>query len=260
MLIFAGVFGDPSRERRVERVRHHQKEDQVETRLGLEETIAGRGPWGRVRIARSSGSGSDASPVPAALTFDDGPDPLWTPRILDALRRAEARATFFVIASLALRYPHIVCDVLEAGHAVEFHCVEHVRHTHRSRREVEADTREGLGVLRSLGVVPRLWRPPWGILAPWTEEVADRFGLRLALWNIDTHDWRGDAAPEMLRRAEPFLGPDSVLLMHDGIGPGSRRTGCEETVALVEDLVARLRSIGCEPGLLTPAERRGVGA
>ncbi len=191
-----------------------------------------------------------ATPQPA-LTFDDGPDPLWTPQVLDALYRADVHATFFVIAPLALKYPRIVSAMLEAGHGVEFHCVEHVRHTHRSRREIEADTHEGLSILRSLGVEPRLWRPPWGILAPWTREAAEDFGLLLAPWSIDTHDWRGDEAPEMLRRAEPLLGPGSVVLMHDALGPGARRGGCEETVALVEILVARLRSMGCEPAPLS---------
>lgn len=164
-----------------------------------------------------------------------------------------------MVAPLALKYPHIVSATLEAGHGVEFHCTEHVRHTHRSRREVEADTREGLGILRSLGVEPRLWRPPWGILAPWTKDVADSFGLRLAPWSVDTHDWRGDTAPQMLRRAQPLLGPGSIVLMHDGLGPGSRRGGCEETVVLVEGLVACLRSMGCEPTPLTLPQNLPTG-
>jgi peptidoglycan/xylan/chitin deacetylase (PgdA/CDA1 family) len=120
-------------------------------------------------------------------------------------------------------------------------------------------------MLQSLGIEPRLWRPPWGVLAPWTEKVANSFGLRLAPWSADTRDWRGDKAPEMLRRVEPLLGPGAIVLMHDGLGPGALRTGCEETVALVGKLVARLRSIGCEPvPLLLNATaavvRREVGA
>lgn len=183
----------------------------------------------------------------AALTFDDGPDPLWTPRILEALDRVGVSVTFFVIAPLALNHRHLIAETLAAGHQVEFHCTEHVRHTHRSRRELEADTREGLQALRSLGIEPSLWRPPWGVHALWTQEVAKDFGLRLAPWSVDTKDWRGDTVPEMLGRIAPLLGPDSVVLMHDGLGPGARRTGCGETVALVEPLVARLRELGYEP-------------
>ena len=181
------------------------------------------------------------------MTFDDGPDPLWTPRILDALDRVGAHATFFVIAPLALKHRQVVAETLDAGHEVEFHCTKHVRHTHRSRHEVEADTREGLQALRNLGIEPWLWRPPWGIRAPWTQEVAEELGLQLASWSADTKDWRGDTVPEMLAHIEPLLGPGSTVLMHDGLGPGARRTGCAETAALLGPLVTRLRELGCEP-------------
>lgn len=185
------------------------------------------------------------------LTFDDGPDPVWTPQVLDALDRVGAHATFFVVPPLVLEHPYVISSMLEEGHRVEFHCTEHVRHTHRSRHEVEVDTRDGLNTLRRLGIEPRFWRPPWGVLAPWTEKVAEDFGLRLAPWSADTRDWRGDPAHQMLRRIEPLLGPGSIVLMHDALGPGALRTGCEETVALVEPLVAYLRSIDCEPAPLT---------
>jgi peptidoglycan-N-acetylglucosamine deacetylase len=264
VLVFAGIFetrcaGSP-----------HQKEGQVETRVGSEEVIVGCNR-GERRLISAAGSGVSFVPSSGfALTFDDGPNPVWTPRVLDALRRVEAHATFFAIAPLALEHPSVVSSVLEAGHAVEFHCMDHVRHTHLSRREVEADTRKGLRALQSIGVEPRYWRPPWGVLAPWTEEVAEDFGLRLAPWSVDTRDWGGDPAREMLRNVEPLLGPGAVVLMHDGLGPGALRTGCEETLALVEPLVARLRAMGCEPAPLTPPdvpaqaaanlERREVGA
>lgn len=206
---------------------------------------------GRQTIARPVESGVLPIPAQAVLTFDDGPDPVWTLQVLDALRRAGVHATFFVIAPVALEHPRIISAILEEGHRVEFHCTEHVRHTHRSRRAVEVDTRDGLETLRRLGVEPRFWRPPWGVLAPWTEEVAEDFGLRLAPWSADTRDWRGDTAHQMLRRIEPLLGPGSIVLMHDALGPGALRAGCEETVALVGPLVALLRSMDCEPAPLT---------
>jgi peptidoglycan/xylan/chitin deacetylase (PgdA/CDA1 family) len=197
----------------------------------------------------------NAASTGAALTFDDGPDPVWTPRILETLREADATATFFVIAALALRYPRLIEATLESGHGVEFHCYEHLRHTRTPREKIETDTREGLRALRTLGIGPRLWRPPWGKLAPWTREVAGGFGLELANWTADTHDWRGDAASEVLRSIEPRLGRGAIVLMHDGLGPGATRTGCKETVALVGPLVTRLRSLGCEPAPLSPSRK-----
>lgn len=261
MLVFsAGFLGACRAESGAARADPQLEGEQIDTRLGPEEVVVGHGRGRQRRAVRSEDDGAGALQISprAALTFDDGPDPIWTPCVLDALRRADVRATFFVIAPLALEHPRIISAALEAGHEVEFHCTVHVRHTYRSRREVEADTREGLRALRSLGVKPRFWRPPWGVLAPWTEEVAEDLGLWLAPWSADTRDWRGDSAPEMLRRVNPLLGPGSVVLMHDSLGPGSLRTGCEETVALVEPLVARLRSIGCEPASLTLPQKVGA--
>ena len=185
-----------------------------------------------------------------SLTFDDGPHPVWTPRVLGALQRAEARATFFVVAPLARRFPHLIPQILRYGHRVEFHCTEHVRHTELSRAEVEADVRDGLRELRRQGACPRFWRPPWGALAPFTAEIAYAFGLELALWTTGTRDWYGDPASEMLERVRPELRPGSIVLMHDGVGPGALRSGSGETVALIGDLVESIRSIGCEPGPL----------
>jgi len=185
-----------------------------------------------------------------SLTFDDGPHPIWTPRVLGALERARTRATFFVVAPLARRFPRIISDILRYGHEVEFHCTEHIRHTTQSRKEVEADVQDGLRELRSQGVHPQFWRPPWGVLAPFTTEIAHTFGLELALWTEGTRDWRGDRASEMLERVGPGLRPGSIVLMHDGIGPGALRSGCGETVALVGPLVERIRLLGYEPGPL----------
>ena len=207
---------------------------------------------------------ADSANAPkVALTFDDGPDPIWTPRILGALERVSARATFFVTAPLALEHAGLVEAALGAGHEVELHCARHVRHTELSPREVEAEAREGLRALRSLGAEPRLWRPPWGVLAPWTWGIAATHGLEIVGWTADTHDWRGDGATEMLDSVEPLLRQGAVVLMHDGLGPGALREGCGETVKLVGDLVCRLGDLGCEPSLLpfaADADRRRVRA
>lgn len=186
-----------------------------------------------------------------ALTFDDGPHPVWTGRVLEALDDAGAKATFFVVSPLARRFPYLISEIQAAGHAVELHCERHVRHTELSREQVESDARAAIRTLNDLGVSPNFWRPPWGVLAPWTTDVADDFGLPLALWTADTHDWRGDGASRILDAISPMLGPEAVVLMHDGLGPGSRRSGCQNTVALIDPLVRRIRSLGCEPALLT---------
>jgi peptidoglycan/xylan/chitin deacetylase (PgdA/CDA1 family) len=172
------------------------------------------------------------------LTFDDGPDPVWTPAVLAALSGSRLHATFFVIAPRAAAHPGLVAAIRSAGHAIELHCDEHVRHTDVDRATVEEDTRRALATLRALGVDPRRWRTPYGVRASWTAEIAAAHGLELCGWDLDTHDWRGDAAEQMLAAIGPGLREGASVLMHDGLGPGARRRGCQETVRLTRMIAA----------------------
>jgi peptidoglycan-N-acetylglucosamine deacetylase len=172
------------------------------------------------------------------LTFDDGPDPVWTPAVLAALSGSSLRATFFVIAPRAAEHPRIVAAIRAGGHAVELHCHEHMRHTEVDRAAIEGDTQRALTTLAELGITPRRWRTPWGEQAAWTEEIAAAHGLELCGWDVDTHDWRGDGAEAMLASVGPDLHAGAVLLLHDGLGPGARRYGCEETVRFTRMMAA----------------------
>ncbi|MGI8716026.1 MAG: polysaccharide deacetylase family protein [Solirubrobacteraceae bacterium] len=168
-----------------------------------------------------------------ALTFDDGPDPIGTPLVLEALAEARARATFFVIAPRAGAHPELVARILQAGHTVGLHCDEHMRHSERDADWCRADTKRALRTLRELDVEPGLWRTPWGDTAPWTAAVAAEHGLRLIGWTVDTHDWRGDDAAAMYQATRLQLEPGAIVLAHDGIGPGARRDDVGETAAYV---------------------------
>jgi peptidoglycan/xylan/chitin deacetylase (PgdA/CDA1 family) len=183
-----------------------------------------------------------------ALTFDDGPDPEWTPRVLEALGRGAARATFFLDARRALVQRALVREVVARGHEVAFHCFEHIRHSERTAAELHAEVDLGLGLLDLVGVKPTAWRAPWGIETDATRDLAAAHDLRLWGWNVDTHDWRGDSAQRMFSalEAQGGLRAGDVILMHDGIGPGARRDGCGETVALTELLLAAAELGGLE--------------
>jgi peptidoglycan/xylan/chitin deacetylase (PgdA/CDA1 family) len=176
-----------------------------------------------------------------ALTFDDGPHPSGTPAVLDALEQAGAAATFFVIAPLAEREPALIGRIQAAGHTIGLHCDAHVRHSERDRSAVAADTETALARMTRLGLAPTLWRTPWGDRAPFTETLAAAYGLSLVDWTVDTHDWRGDAAGEMFDVTRAQLRDGAVVLAHDGIGPGARRSDAAETAAYV-GLAAQLAS------------------
>src|ERR1700742_1395761 len=191
-----------------------------------------------------------------ALTFDDGPDRVWTPRILAALARRGARATFFVQARRAVQHPDLVEERVAGGHEVAFHCLDHVRHSQRSARGVAADLASGLALLEQLEVQPRAWRTPWGVETDATRTLAVENGLRLWGWNVDTHDWRGDEVRRMFGALEVQGGlrDGDVILMHDALGPGARREGCSETVALTELLLARAQADGLEPATVSACD------
>lgn len=193
-----------------------------------------------------------------ALTYDDGPDPDWTPRVLDALAGSGAHATFFVDARRALVQRDLVREVVGQGHEVAFHCFEHIRHSDRSDEEMRAEVDLGLGLLDLLGVDPGAWRAPWGIETDLTRDLAVAYDMRLWGWNVDTHDWRGDSAGRMWRAIEIQGGvrAGDVILMHDGLGPGARREGCAETVALTELLLAG--AADAELGTATVSASDGV--
>ena len=179
-----------------------------------------------------------------SFTFDDGPDPIWTPRILAALDRCRVRATFFVDTGRVAHAPALVDAIIAEGHEVGLHCHRHVRHTERSVDELERDTRTALFTLARVGVVPTRWRTPWGVCTTATSTVAARHGLQLVGWTIDTHDWRGDDAAAMLQAAAEELTSRSVVLMHDALGPGATRAGCSATVELIAPLASAARERG----------------
>jgi peptidoglycan/xylan/chitin deacetylase (PgdA/CDA1 family) len=182
-----------------------------------------------------------------ALTFDDGPDPVWTPLVLDVLERAGVRATFFVVVPLAERYPSLLRRAAEAGHEVSFHCTKHVRHDRMTASEILSDAKEGLRRLGMLGHDSRDWRTPWGVVTADSQKAAGSLGLRLVGWTADSEDWRGESSGRMLSRLGPGVGPGGILLMHDAVGSGARREGCRETVELLVPLVSLCRSRGLDP-------------
>ncbi|HEY6397913.1 MAG TPA: polysaccharide deacetylase family protein [Solirubrobacteraceae bacterium] len=184
--------------------------------------------------------------MPLMLTFDDGPDPVWTPRLLDVLADGAARATFFPIASRAAAQPELVARMRVEGHRIGLHCHEHARHSTRSAAWGREDAAHALASLGSVGVRPSLWRTPWGDTADWTQPLARELGLILVPWSIDTHDWRGDSAETMFRLTVGGLQPGAIVLAHDGIGPGALRADARETIDYTARVIAHSQANALE--------------
>lgn len=180
--------------------------------------------------------------MPVALTFDDGPDPEHTPRILDLLRERGVRATFFVFGVKARRNRELIARALRDGHEVQPHCwADHQSHLRMSEAEIEVEIERTVRTLTHLGCPPpRLWRPPYGhIREPETRVVAERHGLEVVTWSVDTLDWHATEALS-LDDVDAQLEPDSVVLMHDPI---------PRTAELLAGLLDRMESRGLEAAL-----------
>jgi peptidoglycan/xylan/chitin deacetylase (PgdA/CDA1 family) len=156
-----------------------------------------------------------AVPGSLSLTFDDGPDRVWTRRVMAALDRHDAKGTFFIVGERLLAEPIVACEALEQGHEVQLHCHRHIRHTEFSESEIERDAWDALAALAEIGVEPTRWRTPWGVATADSRTVAARLGLRLTGWDHDTHDWRGDSPAVMTAALRPRLSLGGSVLMHD---------------------------------------------
>ncbi|CAG2135500.1 hypothetical protein LMG31506_01562 [Cupriavidus yeoncheonensis] len=165
-----------------------------------------------LRLPRAAGNS-------VVLTFDDGPHPELTPRVLDVLDRHGARATFFCIGERAARYPGLVREIARRGHTVENHSMHHrldfsIFGPWRMRREIR-DAQHLLGDIT--GQPPRYFRASAGLRNPFLEPILCTEGLQLAAWTRRGFDTRnGDRAARVVQRLAHNLAAGDILLLHDG--------------------------------------------
>ena len=195
--------------------------------LGRGETLAGREQRVGNRIA---------------LTFDDGPDPKWTPRIEAVLRREHVPATFFVVGSHVVQYPDLVRGLFDHGFELGNHTFSHLdlAAVPGWERGLQLDLTEK-AVAGAVGVRPRLMRPPYSATPdavttrqlPALVDVARR-GYAIALSDLDARDWSRPGVAEIVRNASPPGRTGGIVLMHDGGGDRS------QTVSALERLIPLL--------------------
>jgi peptidoglycan-N-acetylglucosamine deacetylase len=186
----------------------------------------------RVAVVESMPFRGDA---PVALTFDDGPDPAITPAILDVLADKRARATFFVLGSLADREPDSVCRAIDEGHGLGVHAWNHVDLKDESPEVVRTHLKRTVALLRALRAEPRLFRPPFGHWNDTLLDLATEFRLTTVKWSIDPKDWDDPPADLIVERVCKAVEPGSIVLLHDG-------NGRKATVAALPVLIDELRA------------------
>jgi peptidoglycan/xylan/chitin deacetylase (PgdA/CDA1 family) len=201
-------------------------------------------------LVRLPGSGGDG----VALTFDDGPDPEVTPRVLDLLDAAGARASFFVIGTRAARHPQLLQEILARGHAVANHSQTHpatfaALGPGALRREVgrAQDT-----IADITGVAPRWFRAPMGLRSPLLDPVLAGLGLGLVSWTRRGYDTQRRDPQRVLRSLAGRLAGRDILLLHDG-NAARDPWGRPVVLSVLPPLLARIRASGFSAVALDPA-------
>jgi len=197
-----------------------------------------------------------------ALTFDDGPNPVITPKLLDLLDRYNAKATFFLIGRYVRECPGLVQETIARGHLVGNHTENHPNLFRLTRREIRIELRLCHDAIsNALGSPPKWFRPPFGMRNPWVIPAARELGYRTVMWTLIPGDWQDKPAEWLIPRMQPIadhaqrtlgngskstaVGTGDILCLHDGThremnGDRSR------TLAALEHWLPRWRDLGLE--------------
>jgi len=181
-----------------------------------------------------------------AITFDDGPNPVVTPGVLELLERYRATATFFLIGQRVRAFPALAREIVESGHAVGNHTETHPSLTFLSSgRIAEELERCDDAIVAATGKKPRWMRPPYGYRSPLLDAIVRRRGgAGVAMWNVAARDWRTHSPEPVIQRLHRARGGDIVLL-HDGdhrVPQGKRG----HVVAALEYWLPRWRDAGIQ--------------
>lgn len=197
---------------------------------------------GKVVSVRYRPIGKTKRPPEVALTFDDGPWPGSTTRVLNILRRMHAKATFFAVGYLAVRYPHLVRREIRLGMTVGNHSWSHpISPPFADLRPFRTETELARAdkVLERIGVDPYLFRPPGGSYDGHTIQMAGALGMRVVNWDVDPRDYEdGATAGSIARRVLAKVRPGSIVLLHDGGGDQSA------TIRALPRIIKGIRAMG----------------
>ena len=151
-----------------------------------------------------------------ALSFDDGPHPEHTERILAVLREEGVKATFFLVGAEVEKYPALARAIVHDGHAVGGHSWSHRRLTGLGRQELAAELEQTAALIRdAAGVSSRLVRPPYGAMSLPLLRYAVARGWTVVLWSVESGDHLRDASPAAMRSAVRSVGPGDIVLLHE---------------------------------------------
>ncbi|HEY9179186.1 MAG TPA: polysaccharide deacetylase family protein [Candidatus Baltobacteraceae bacterium] len=190
-----------------------------------------------------------------ALTFDDGPYPVFTPLLLEQLAQLHVHATFFLIGRDAEQWPELAQRIEAYGNEIADHTYSHPNLDQESPAQVQEEILKGRDVLRGIAHDPsidRYFRPPHGRYTVQTVEVAQRLGYQTILWTDDAGDWRTVTPARLVEHLEHFATAPDIVLLH---------SGKLATVEMLPEVVSRFEAdgyrfvtVGQMLAAVTPAE------
>ncbi len=181
-----------------------------------------------------------------ALTFDDGPSPQWTPLILDELKKADVRATFFMLGEHVVKYPEVARRAAREGHEIENHTFTHHVLLYYKMDELEKEVKDAERAIRAItGVTTRYFRPPKAWLTSEEKNKLSAMGYKVVLWSLNSKDWVTFDDKYMIKYVIHHVQPGDIILFHDSGGVFSTEGGNrKETVLAIKRLIERLKERG----------------
>lgn len=150
-----------------------------------------------------------------ALTFDDGPDVTFTPKILDILKQNNVKATFFVLGKCAKAHPKIIKRIVREGHAIGNHSWDHPNLNKLCDKDIYSEIQRTDNTLfYLLGYHPSMVRPPYGNANLRVIKEIRKMGYKIIDWSIDTRDWSGIPPSQITLKIRSRLQPGSIILLH----------------------------------------------
>jgi len=202
------------------------------------------------------------SPRKLAITFDDGPNPAITPKLLTLLEQHKAHATFFLIGRFLRECPDFAKEIVQRGHAIGNHTETHRRLLFMDAAKIRAELRLcHHAIAHLLGAPPKWFRPPFGLRNPWVASEARELNMRMVMWTVLPGDWRVQSADWLIPRMNPIAeharnlaaagasatssGSGDILCLHDG-NHKELNADRTHTLAALEYWLPRWRDLGLE--------------
>lgn len=183
----------------------------------------------------------------AALTFDDGPHPDYTPQILDILKAADVKATFFLLGKYVNQFPEIVKRMHEDGHDIGNHSWTHLPLAFQTVSVIREELQKTNDVIRGItGKEVTLFRPPYGNRDPRVLAIANQLGMRTISWSITCWDWSSPPEQKIMGYVQRGLTPGAIVLLHDGHDT-ARASDRRQTVAATQTILNYLNDLGYTP-------------